>query len=65
MTRLSKDKVKHGRVWNGFDYALQVWIVEGAIQDCSHPQEMKAKGCCNGYVLAGKSVLDIPEAQKR
>lgn len=65
MTRLSKDEIKHGRVWNGYDYSLQVWVVDGVIQDCGHPEEMKAKGCRNAYKLAGEKILDITGAQKR
>ena len=38
MTRLSIDEIKHGRVWNGYDYSLQVWVVDGVIQDCGSEQ---------------------------
>jgi hypothetical protein len=65
VTRLSIDEIKHERVWNGYDYSLQVWIVDGVIQDCGHPSEMKARGCCNAYKLAGKKILDVTGAQKR
>jgi hypothetical protein len=37
MTRLSKHEIRNGRVWNGFDYELQVWVVNGNIQHCGHP----------------------------
>ena len=26
-----------GRVFNGYDYALQVWVKVGIIQRCGHP----------------------------
>ena len=65
VTRLSKDEIKHGRVWNGYDYSLQVWVVDGVIQDCGHPEEMKAKGCCNTHKLTGRKILDIAEAEAR
>jgi len=65
MTRLSIDEIKHGRVWNGYDYSLQVWVVDGVIQDCGHPEEMKAKGCCNTHKLTGRKILDIAEAEAR
>lgn len=65
MTRLSGDEIKHGRVWNGYDYSLQAWVVHGIIQDCGHPEEMKAKGCCNDHKLTGRKILDIAEAEAR
>jgi len=65
MTPLSGDEIKYDRVWNGFDYALQVWVVDGIIQGCGHPAQMQAQGCCNAHKLAGKSVLDVPRAENR
>ena len=67
MTRLSGDEIRFGRVWNGFDYELQVWIANGIIQRCEHPQTMRSDGkpCCNAYRLAGQSILDVPDAQIR
>ncbi len=61
--RMSGDEIKHDRVWNGFDYALQVWVINGYIQDCGHPEEMKNQGCCNQHKLAGRSILDISGAE--
>ena len=65
MTRESGDEIRYGRVWNGFDYALQVWVVDGIIQDCGHPAEMQVQECCNAHKLAGKRILEVPGAQKR
>ncbi len=67
MTRLSGDEIRNGRVWNGFDYELQVWVVDGIIKPCGHPDEMRFKGksCCNAYRLAGQNILDVPIAQRR
>jgi hypothetical protein len=67
MTRLSGDEIRHGRVWNGFDYELQVWVVNGMIQGCGHPETMRLQGrsCCNAYRLAGRSILDVPNAQRK
>jgi hypothetical protein len=67
MSRLSEDEIRHGRVWNGFDYELQVWVANGIIQRCGHPQTMRSDGrpCCNVYRLAGQSILDAPNAQIR
>jgi hypothetical protein len=67
MSRLSGDEIRHGRVWNGFDYELQVWVVNGIIQCCGHPDAMRSPkhSCCNAYRLAGQNILDVPNEQKR
>ena len=67
MTRLSGDEIRHGRVWNGFDYELQVCVVNGIIQHCGHPDTMRSPKnfCCNAYRLAGRSIVDVPNAQRR
>src|SRR5205823_13029245 len=65
MTRLSEDEIRHGRVWNGFDYELQVWVANGIIQCCGHSDTMPSpkKFCCNAYRLAGQNILDVPHDQ--
>ena len=67
MTRRSGDEIRGGRVWNGFDYELQLWVVDGIIQRCGHLDTMRLpeKSCCNAYRLAGQSILDVPDAQRR
>ena len=67
MSCLSGDEIQGGRVWNGFDYELQVWVANGIIQCCGHPATMRLQGrsCCNAYRLAGRSILDLPNAQRR
>jgi hypothetical protein len=67
MTRLSGDEIRGGRVWNGFDYELQVWVVDGIIQRCGHPDTLRLQdgSCCDAYRLAGQNILDIPNAHKR
>lgn len=65
MTRSSRDEIKDGYIWNGYDYSLQVWVVNGAVRDCSHPEEMKKEGCCNANRVAGRRITDIPGAEKR
>jgi hypothetical protein len=54
-------------VWNGFDYELQVWVTNGIIQCCGHLESMHPQGrsCCNGHRLAGRSILDLSNAQRR
>ncbi len=66
MTRLTGDELCDGFVWNGFDYALQVWVVEGVVQRCGHPPSRARYGaCCTAFVLAGRRVDTIPGAQRR
>ena len=67
MTRLSGDEIRFGRVWNGFDYELQLWVANGMIQGCGHPETMRLqdRSCCNAYRLAGRSILDLPNAQRK
>ena len=66
MTRLSGDERRDGSVWNGFDYALQVWVVDGVAQGCGHPVAMRRVGpCCAAFRLAGRRIDTIPGAQRR
>jgi hypothetical protein len=66
VTRVSGDDVRDGHVWNGFDYALQVWVVEGVVQPCGHPPAMSQHApCCAARVLAGQRIEAIPGAQPR
>lgn len=52
MTRENGNEYKSGRLINGFDYELQVWVFNGIIQDCSHPKDMACD--CNARKNAGK-----------
>jgi hypothetical protein len=66
VTRLSGDELRDGYVWNGFDYALQVWVVDGVAQSCGHPVAMPRGGaCCPALRLAGRRIATIPGAQRR
>jgi hypothetical protein len=66
VTRLSGDELRDGYVWNGFDYALQVWVVEGVVQGCGHPPTMsRSAPCCAAFELAGQRIDRIPGAQRR
>jgi hypothetical protein len=66
VTRVSGDEVRDGHVWNGFDYALQVWVVEGVVPPCGHPPAMsRHTPCCAARVLAGRRIEAIPGAQPR
>jgi hypothetical protein len=66
VTRLSGDELRNGFVWNGYDYTLQVWVVDGIVQRCGHPPAMARRGpCCMAFVLAGRRIDEIPGAQRR
>lgn len=65
MSRTGRDEIKDGYVWNGYDYSLQVWVVNGIVRDCSHPEEMKKGDCCSAKRLAGQRITEIPGAEKR
>lgn len=64
---MSRNLNRHGRVWSGFDYDLQVWVVGGVVQICGHPESMRLGGkpCCNAYRLAGRKILDLPVMNRR
>ena len=60
MTRLSGDELRDGDVWNGFDYALQVWVVDGVAQSLRAPGgDARARApCCPALRLAGRRIDD-------
>jgi hypothetical protein len=66
VTRLSEDEWRDGYVWKGFDYALQVWVVDGIVQRCGHPAAMSRHApCCAAFALAGQRIDRIPGASGR
>ena len=61
--RQSNDEMKDGQVFNGFDYDLQVWVIDGIIKDCGHRDEHRVNGkCCNAHKYAGKQVSAVKVA---
>lgn len=64
MSRQSSDVVFQGYVLDGFDYALQVWVKFGIIEDCGHFKDLREKGCCNGHKLAGRFITDFPPSRE-
>ena len=66
MTRASRDELREGCVFNGFDYKAQVWIVGGVVQPCGHPTSMRRGGvtCCNAYRYAGQRIAEVPGAER-
>jgi hypothetical protein len=67
LTRISTNKHRYGCVWHGFDYNLQVWVIGGIVQRCSHPDTMRLGGkpCCNAYRFAGQRILNLPVMNRR
>jgi hypothetical protein len=39
MSRTSNDQYVDGKLFNGFDYVHQAWVIKGIYMDCGHPQE--------------------------
>jgi hypothetical protein len=65
MTRLSSDELRLGHVFNGFDYRIQVWVVDGIVRGCGHPASMRSAGvpCCNAYLYAGQPIASVAGAE--
>jgi hypothetical protein len=53
MTRTSQNEFRHGRLWFGFDYDRQAWVVDGRYQTCAHPTTMQCQ--CYGKLHAGEA----------
>lgn len=40
-----------------FDYQLQVWVVDGIVQTCGHPESMRTShACCNANLYRNMKV---------
>lgn len=65
--RESNDEIKDGAVWDGFDYALNVWVKEGVVLRCGHAFDIDSvKGwCCNASRYAGQKIAVIPGHEVR
>jgi len=64
--RYSRDEIRDGRVWTGFDYALQVWVRDGVIMPCGHPaRRADERRCCPARTLGGQRIEDVPGAEDR
>lgn len=51
-------------VKDGYDYALQVWVVDGVVLPCNHPPKMRVGGsCCPQHLYEGVPVSEIPGHQ--
>lgn len=59
MTRHSDNQFgPSGALLNGFDYDVQVWVKDGIVQPCGHPERL-GPTCCNGRIYAGKKLADV------
>ena len=65
MTRTSSDELRLGRVFNGFDYNVQLWVIGGIVHGCGHPASMRPGGapCCNAHRYAGLPIALLPGAE--
>lgn len=52
--RLSNDEFRNGKLFNGFDYENQCWVLDGIIQRCGHKESLDCG--CYGKLNAGKEV---------
>jgi len=59
MSRLSTDQYINGQLVNGFDYDLQVWVIDGVIQDCGHPDSMRCASYCNQRKYHGMKLSEV------
>ena len=70
MSRESSDELAaDGTILNGFDYNVQVWVVNGVIPTCSHPARMRlfagGEPCCNAWRYADYQIKDVPGHEVR
>ena len=57
MSRTSKDEYKDGRLFNGYDYENQAWVINGKYIRCGHPESMDCK--CYGKECEGEETQPI------
>ncbi len=55
MTRFSNNYYRGGRLWDGYDYDKQAWVLDGVSIDCGHPKDMDCG--CYGGLHAGEETL--------
>jgi len=54
MSRTSRDEIRGGFVWNGFDYKLQTWVEDCIIQPVGNRRD-----------LAGQRIDQVAGAERR
>ena len=55
MSRLSADEYVNGHLKNGYDYDLQMWVLNYIVQDCGHLMPCH----CNGRKYKGKDIREV------
>lgn len=66
--RTSRDDYKDGLTYNGYDYDLQTWVMDGIIMDCSHTKirtERNYEFCefnCASNQNAGRKLSEVKRA---
>jgi hypothetical protein len=56
MSRISSNQTNEkGHLINGYDYDLQVWVINGMIQRCGH----KDQCACNGKRFEGVALEKV------
>ena len=53
-----------GHLVNGSDYELQVWVIDGIIQDCGH-RFLQVTPCCNARKYSGRRLVDVLRAMQQ
>lgn len=46
------DIYKDGKLWQGYDYINQAWVIDGRYVRCGHPESMNCS--CYGLLNEGK-----------
>ena len=63
MSRQSNDDYDHaGALRNGYDYDLQLWVIDYIIPDCGHTDDCRASRgghCCNAHKFAGRDWREV------
>ena len=57
--RYSNNQYNKDSLINGFDYELQVWVINGIIQNCGHPEGT----CnCNARKYKGQTLASVKQS---
>jgi len=58
--RTSRNEIKNGLLFNGYDYQNQAWVIGGKYERCGHPEDMECH--CYSKLHQGE-VANIKENQ--
>ena len=53
--RTSSNEIINNKIFNGYDYENQAWVIKGKYQDCNHPESMNCN--CYGRINKGKEII--------